>query len=141
MFPWLWLWAPTVHFPWSGAVSQDIAPRTDWFSAHIPAQAGDAALEARITATASYGHQIDKLMDAVLALADALPADAATAHDPALVALRTLRERVEAVKAESREEAADRLVNELQELRQRGGPAYAALVGRLQPLLVPSPTP
>ena len=30
MFPWLWLWAPQLHFPWSGDVAQDIEPTTTW---------------------------------------------------------------------------------------------------------------
>ncbi len=98
MFPWFWFWAPQVHWPFSGAVTQDIAPET--FFGAIPPAAGDARVERRAFELASYGRQLGWLTEALLAQAgrgvDA--ADGAAALDN-LAALRT---RIEAIKSERR---------------------------------------
>ncbi|AKJ26805.1 hypothetical protein [Caldimonas brevitalea] len=70
MLPWLWLWNPNIHWPFSGDVVQDIAPDTRWFFGAIPPRAGVGALEKEIFETASYGRQLGLLMDVVLALSD-----------------------------------------------------------------------
>jgi hypothetical protein len=58
MFPWLWFFAPQVHYPWSGSVAQQIAPDTDWFFGSIRPGAGDARIEQQAFAVASYGKQL-----------------------------------------------------------------------------------
>ncbi|QNM94705.1 hypothetical protein [Chitinimonas koreensis] len=73
MFPWLWLYTPQFHFPFSGGVSQDIRPTTDWFFGAIPPQAGDGDTEQRVFERVSYGRQLNALHDAVVALAAATP--------------------------------------------------------------------
>lgn len=45
MFPWLWFWAPQIHFPWSGSVAQQIEPNLGWFFGAIRPGSGDAAIE------------------------------------------------------------------------------------------------
>lgn len=68
MFPWLFLWTPQFHFPWSGALEQHISPET--FFGAINPDAGDGVLEHKIFDTASYGKQIGILSDVVLTLAE-----------------------------------------------------------------------
>jgi hypothetical protein len=43
MFPWLWIWNPQFHFPWSDSVAQRIEPITLFDS--IGADAGDGKIE------------------------------------------------------------------------------------------------
>lgn len=40
MFPWLWFWAPHIHFPWSGSVAQQIDPNLGWFFGAIQPSSG-----------------------------------------------------------------------------------------------------
>lgn len=97
MFPWFWFWAPQIHWPFSGAVTQDIAPET--FFGAIPRRAGDGQVERRAFELASYGRQLGWLTEALLAQAGRgglAPADGEAALDK-LAALRT---RIEAIKAE-----------------------------------------
>ncbi|MFZ6711902.1 hypothetical protein [Undibacterium sp. TC9W] len=48
MYPWLWVWSPQVHSPWSGSVAQSIEPNTTWFYNMIPPVSGDAGIEAQV---------------------------------------------------------------------------------------------
>lgn len=96
MFPWLWFWAPQVHWPFSGAVTQDIAPGT--FFGAIPRRAGDGQVEQRAFELASYGRQLGWLTEALLAQAGH-GVDAASGA-AALDKLAALRVRIEAIKAE-----------------------------------------
>ena len=96
MFPWLWFWAPQVHWPFSGAVTQDIAPET--FFGAIPRRAGDGQVEQRAFELASYGRQLGWLTEALLAQAGH-GVDAASGA-AALDKLAALRARIEAIKAE-----------------------------------------
>jgi hypothetical protein len=67
MFPWFWLWSPQVHFPWSGSVSQDIHPETNWFSENIKGKSGNADIERTAFAIASYGRQLGLIIDVLIA--------------------------------------------------------------------------
>ena len=73
MFPWLWYWAPQVHFPWSGRVAQQIAPDTHWFFGGIRPGAGDARIEEQAFGVASYGKQLGLITEVLLALAQESP--------------------------------------------------------------------
>ena len=85
--------SPQVHWPFSGAVTQDIHPS-------LLARAGDDETELRVLReVASYGKQIGILSDLVLGLAERLPPDrldADAAH--ALDQLRDLGQRIAAIK-------------------------------------------
>lgn len=134
MVPWLWFWAPQLHFPWSGAVSQNIEPRTDWFARLVPEDAGDAEIEAEATRIASYGRQLGLLTELLLGLAGqarALPPEAARARDQ----LQALSREIEALKTSRRGRSADRLLRELQALQRRDGAAFGQLAAQLRPLL------
>ena len=104
MFP--FYFAPKVEYPLSGDVIQDIEPRL--FSPEI---AGDAETEWRIHRNvASYGTQLDKILDALGVIATKLDMD--------LPEIDELRKRVAAEKADQRET-----------LRRRAEEALTALRG------------
>jgi hypothetical protein len=134
MYPWLWFWAPQVHFPWSGAVSQQIEPHTSWFSDLIEAGAGNAEIERQAFAVASYGKQIGLLTEVLIGVAEgtkALSPEAAAS----LARLREIKSAIDSLKRSEYESAAARLAAEVEAVRQRGGDEYARLTQRLLPLL------
>ncbi|MGE0348455.1 hypothetical protein [Hydrogenophaga sp.] len=134
MYPWFWFWAPQIHFPWSGAVSQHIEPRSAWFAQHIPEEAGNAGIEARVTERASYGKQLGMLTEALIGIAEqAQPTDRRTRD--AVDRLKALQADIEAIKAQEYGSAAQRLVQELQTLKRRGGQEYQDVADALLPLL------
>lgn len=96
MFPWLWLWAPQIHGPFSGAVTQDIAPET--FFGAIPPAAGDGRIERRAFELASYGRQLGWLTEALLAQAGRTQAVGAEQGAAALDKLERLHGRIDALK-------------------------------------------
>jgi hypothetical protein len=135
MFPWFWLWAPQVHLPWSGSVSQHIAPDTDWFFAGIPAQAGDARVEQQAFGVASYGRQLGLITEVLLALAQEAPPSDAKARE-SVARLQAIRDQIEQLKHAEVERWADALADELRAVQRRGGARARALQQRLQPLLL-----
>lgn len=131
MFPWFWIYAPQTHWPWSGAVTQDISPET--FFSGIKPGAGVPEIEREVFEIASYGTQLGWLLDAV----------AGTEEEKvkALGHLRDLHTQVQAIKqrrcADS-ERAALRLLqkleNESPELLQQFATAATAAVARRKAL-------
>lgn len=75
MYPWMNPWLYMLKAPWSGDVTQDIAPVTSWFSPQLEFNfAGNKKIEADIVAeAASYGRQLGILSEAVLELAQGKP--------------------------------------------------------------------
>ncbi|WP_018013564.1 hypothetical protein [Teredinibacter turnerae] len=73
MLPWLWFWAPQLHFPLSGNVEQDINTITRKWFAGIPASAGDGDIERQAVKVASYGRQLGLLTELILELAQKAP--------------------------------------------------------------------
>jgi hypothetical protein len=140
MIPWLWFWAPQVHFPWSGAVSQHIDPTTTWFSDHIAPQAGNPAIEAQAFAVASYGKQLGLLTELLIGVAEeqrALSPQATRALDR----LKAIQAEIEAIKAREYDATADRLAAEVQALRARSGRAFERLAAAVAPASKPSARP
>lgn len=95
MFWWIYspTFNPTLHWPLSGAVAQDIHP-------DLLAKAGNAQTEARVLReVASYGRQIGALSDVILALADKGSDAAVRARgEKALAQLRTWSAEIDARK-------------------------------------------
>ena len=96
MYQMFWVWAPQLHYPWSGSVAQEI--ELERFFNAIPARAGDRRVERRVFVdVASYGTQLGWITDVLLdAMRSATPAS-----EQATDALRKLRlaaERIEAIK-------------------------------------------
>lgn len=140
MFPCFWIWAPTLHFPWSGAVAQNIEPRTAFFEQLVPAGAGQARIEAEVTEQVSYGRQLGVLTEAVLDLASRLETkDAGAGAGDAVRRLREIDGQIQAIKDGVQGPSADRIVRDLQALRRRGGPSYEAALLALQAMLAADP--
>jgi hypothetical protein len=126
MFPWLWISAPQISWPLSGAVTQDLSPEA--FFRGIKPGAGEPAVEQQIFEQASYGKQLGWLMDV---LVDAV--DPTTLHSPearaALVNLQKLRAKAEQIKSEHRQDRIDAAIALLDKI-QADSPAD------LEPLLL-----
>jgi hypothetical protein len=134
MYPWLWFWAPQIHFPWSGSVSQQIEPNTSWFSDLIKPAAGNAEIERQAFAVASYGRQLGLLTEVLIDVAEKteeLSPEAAKS----LERLRMIKTSIESIKHAEYETAASRLALEVQAIQRRGGEEYEKLSQRLLPLL------
>ena len=134
MFPWLWLWAPQLHFPWSGDVAQDIEPTTTWFFRGIRPESGDAEIEEKAFAVASYGRQLGLLTEVLVDLADQL-APASPQAAEALARLKQVQASIDEVKAAERARRVADLAAQVAELRRCGGADFAALRVALVPLL------
>jgi hypothetical protein len=67
MFPWLWIYAPQVYGPLSGAVTQDV---TTAFFRGIKPGAGSPQIEREVFDQASYGKQLGLLMDIIVGAID-----------------------------------------------------------------------
>ena len=134
MFPWLWFYAPQVHFPWSGAVAQQIAPDTHWFFSGIRPGAGDAQIEEQAFSVASYGKQLGLITEVLLALAQESPAASAKVRQ-SIDRLKAIQAEIERLKSTEYERVAASLAEQVTAIRQRGGARARALEARLQPLL------
>lgn len=134
MVPWLWFWAPQVHFPWSGSVAQHIAPDTDWFFGAIQPGAGDGRIERQAFDVASYGKQLGLITEVLLGLAQQAP-KASPRAQASIARLQQIQAAIEAIKAAEHERVADAVVEQVRTLRQRGGARARALDARLRPLI------
>lgn len=134
MFPWLWFWAPQVHFPWSGAVSQDIHPNASWFSDLIKPGAGNAEIEQQAFSVASYGKQLGLITEVLIGVAEqakTLSPEAAAS----LARLREIKSSIDAIKDSEYDDVAKRLAADVRSIRDRGGAEYERLSQTLLPLL------
>ena len=134
MFPWLWLFAPQVHYPWSGAVAQHIAPETDWFFAGIAPTAGDSRIERQAFEVASYGRQLGLITEVLLDLAAQLPPRSAKGRE-SLARLQAIQAAIETLKQAEHERVAESLAEQVRAIQRGGGARAEALNARLQPLL------
>jgi hypothetical protein len=137
MFPWLWIFAPQVHFPWSGSVAQQIAPDTDWFFGSIRPGTGDARIEQQAFEVASYGKQLGLITDVLLQLAEASP-EASAGSAASIDRLEAIRDEIERIKNAEYGRVADALTEQVRAIQRRGGAKAVALNARLRPLLDPS---
>jgi hypothetical protein len=134
MFPWLWLFAPQVHYPWSGAVAQHIAPETDWFFAGIAPTAGDPRIERQAFEVASYGRQLGLITEVLLDLAAQMPPRSAKGRE-SLARLQAIQAAIEDLKQAEHERVAESLAEQVRAIQRGGGARAEALNARLQPLL------
>ena len=137
MYPWLWFWAPQIHFPLSGSVWQDYKPNTTWFSDLIKPESGNARIEERVFSVASYGTQLGLITKVLLEIAEQAEKESAKALPPSqsMQDLRKLQADIASIKKDEHESAAARLVAEVDAVRERGGAEYEELAKRLLPLL------
>ena len=115
MFPWLWIFAPAIRFPWSGAVAQDFT--LDAFFRGIRPGAGVPAIEQQVFEQASYGKQLGWLIDV---LVDAIDPNALRVPEAqkALASLNALRLKAERIKADHREDLADAAIALLDRIQE-----------------------
>lgn len=135
MIPWLSIWAPQLHFPWSGSVAQRIEPNTNWFFDGIPDNAGNGQIEKKAFEVASYGRQLGLLTEVLIELADkqeSLPPEAATS----LERLKQIRERIEEVKQEEVSTVAEEVETRVEWLRKHSPAELARLRARLGTVLI-----
>jgi hypothetical protein len=134
MYPWLWFWAPQVHYPWSGAISQNIHPNTAWFSDLIRPGAGNATIEQQAFSVASYGKQLGLITEVLIGVAEqAQPLSPEAAES--LARLRKIKTAIDAIKDSESNDGATRLAAEVRSIRDRGGAEFERLSEALLPLL------
>lgn len=131
MYPWLWFWAPTFHFPWSGGVAQQIEPNLGWFFGAIRPDAGDGTVERDAFEVATYGKQLGLITEALLGLSGrgAVTADQANA---ALDRLETIRVKIESLKTQRSTAALDALSEQLDALRSSQPAAFEQLAQKFR---------
>ena len=131
MYPWLWLWAPRVEFPWSGDVVQDIEPNTSWFFAGIKPAAGNARIEERAFAVATYGKQLGLITELLVSLAEKQ-----TALDPEVAAtlqeLKRIQAEIERIKDNEYEKELEDIQARINTIRKRRPVQTKALVSSLK---------
>ncbi len=117
MYPWLWVWTPQFHFPWSGNVAQKIEPNTSWFSDLIPPEAGNAQIESQLFALASYGTQLGLITEVLLDLAKETTNLSPKATE-SMKKLQDLKVKMEEIKKTHYVASEARLIEELQTVRK-----------------------
>lgn len=133
MYPWLWLWAPQVQLPWSGDVVQDIEPTTAWFFSGIKPGAGNARIEEKAFAIASYGKQLGLLTDVLIELAEK-NLDHGAASAGSLKELQRIRAEIEKLKESEYDAELHDIEARITAVQRRGGKRSIALAKTLQGL-------
>lgn len=128
MLPWFWLWAPHVHWPFSGDVAQDIAPDTRWFFHAIPPEAGVGPLEQKIFETHSYGRQLGALTRVLLDLAERAPSPVDAEAQQRLAELKAMCQEIAQIKARHEETLVDGARAALLRLQQQDPAALRQLL-------------
>jgi hypothetical protein len=133
MYPWLWLWAPQIQFPWSGDVVQDIEPTTTWFFSGIKPGAGNARIEQKAFAVASYGKQLGLLTEVLIELAEKNLGDSA-ASARSLGELRRIQAEIEQIKDVEYDNELREIEARVAAVQRRGGRRAVAMSRRLKAL-------
>jgi hypothetical protein len=139
---------PPIAYPFADFLINPQTSWSRWFNPQlfISLNSADAPIENHVLSrVGSYGKQLGVLLDVADVLATRLPSDALTpAERRAVAALADLREEVEEAKSEFRGEPAaaevtrgevERLLANLDELRERDPGAHRELTGRLRAAL------
>jgi hypothetical protein len=129
MFPYF-NWAPVLHYPWSGGVTQEIAPNTHWFFDSIAPGGGNSRIEQRVfEEVASYGKQLGLITEVLL---DGVDEEALNEKGrQSLARLREIAGRIEKIKGEERDAKYERLRDSLLALRDSDPDAFAMLLGEV----------
>ena len=131
MFPWLFLWSPQYYFPFSGTLSQEVAPDTDWFFGTIPPSAGDGQVEREVFEANSYGRQIGILSDALMSIAEPgsmTPAEA----QRALERFKTVYQEVNEIKARYKSRKSAVAIGLLEQIQAADPQELKRIVARFQ---------
>lgn len=129
MFPWLFLWNPQYYFPFSGTLSQEVAPDTRWFFGAIPAAAGDGQVEKEVFEANSYGRQIGVLSDVLMSIAE--PASMTPAEAKcALERFQTIYQEVNQIKARYKKRKSETAIDLLEQIRAADPLELKRIMGR-----------
>jgi len=124
-WPWPVSWAPQ----W---LSQPINPGWTFGNVIQVTNQNSSApeVEKEVVSQHSYGRQIGRMMDAVVALAEATPA---AGKDPRVKALIALAAEIERIKVEAKERRSTELLEELRALKRCDPRAWSDLVKAVGP--------
>ncbi len=130
MFPWFWIWSPTIHMPLSGAVDEDIHASING----INSQAGNREVERQAVQVASYGRQLGLITEVLLASAQKigpLPDDA----ENSLQRLKEIQDSIEQIKAKQAMADSQKIEQQLQNIMQNNPEEFLRLKQRLMAVL------
>ena len=134
MYPWLWLWAPQMNFPWSGDVAQEIEPTTNWFFRGIRPAAGDAEIEEKAFSVASYGKQLGLITEVLIDVTEQVSTRSAESTE-SLNRLKLIQEAIDRIKTMQRASRVSDIASQVAEVKRKSGSEYAELSRTLLPLL------
>ena len=127
MFPRIWVYAPNVTWPLSGAVDVSL----DAFFRGIQPGAGVPAIEKRVFEQASYGKQLGWLTDVVV---DALGPETLTSAEAkgSLTSLKKLHAKIETIKNQHRQDRAAAAIALLDQMQADSPEELRRLLARYQ---------
>ena len=131
MYPWLFFWAPQLHFPFSGSVAQNIEPNTNWFFDAIAATAGNGRIEKKAFEIASYGRQLGLISEVLIDLAEQSAPDSPAAQQ-SLQRLKAIHREIEQLKVDDGSELVEEIKVKLSQLKQSQKDNFPALLQQLQ---------
>jgi len=134
MFPWLWLYAPQLYFPWSGSVAQQIEPNVDWFFDSINADAGDGKIEKKAFDEASYGTQLGLLTKVLIELAGKQAPLSPKAAE-SLGRLKEIQVKIDNIKKDQASSLARSIEEQVRQLQKSNPAEFARLGDRLREIL------
>ena len=134
MFPWLWLYAPRLYFPWSGSVAQQIEPNMDWFFDSINADAGDGKIEKKAFDEASYGTQLGLLTKVLVELADKQAPLSPKAAE-SLDRLKDIQLKIDNIKKDQASSLAHSIEEQVRQFQKSNPVEFARLGDRLRGIL------
>ena len=130
---WTWPWNATANAgssPWFGIAPQQLTQPINpgWTFGNLIQVTNENSsapmVEKEVVSAHSYGRQIGRLMDAVVAIADKIGA----ADDPRVEPLIALAAEIEAIKQEARQRRRTELLDELKALKRSDPKAWSELV-------------
>jgi hypothetical protein len=134
-WPWSLPWTTAgASAPWRGLVPQALVQPINpgWSFGNITVNSVNSTapdVEREIVSRHSYGRQLGRMMDALGALAEALPN---TAGDPRIEAFRKLQAQIDALKRQAAPQRLERLREELQQLKRDDPKTWERLRDSLQ---------
>lgn len=130
MFPWFWIWSPTIHMPLSGAVDEDIDAKFNG----IDIQAGNRQVERQAVEVASYGRQLGLITEVLLASVQKI-GPLPEAAETSLQRLKEIQGSIEQIKAKQAMVDSQKIEQQLQNIMQNNPEEFLRLKPRLLEVL------
>lgn len=122
-----WPWAPNVAPDWLRQSFNNGWTFGNLFQVSNENSSGPE-IEREVVSKHSYGRQLGRLMDAIVAISESLPV---AAKDPRVRDLLALAKDIDRIKCEARQKRSIELLQELQELKRSDKQAWAKLMTAL----------